>query len=152
MAKQHLSLKQVERALRAAHGNVTKAALVLGITSQGVRYRIGRTPRLQALQAELVEEELDLHEDKLRSLGFDADNVTALLAFLNAYGKARGYGRQTVTAQLEHEHRHQHTHEHHVLIEQMQNELLDRINRHVLARSEPAMIGNGRNGANGSDN
>jgi aryl carrier-like protein len=72
--------------------------------------RIQRSEALQKLMAELLEEELDLHEGKLRELGFDSNNVTALLAFLNARGKHRGYGQQRFEVKGEFGHKHDHVH------------------------------------------
>ena len=81
-------------------------------TRSAVYDRIQRSPELQKLQDELLEEELDLHEGKIRQLGFEKDNTTALLAFLNAKGRERGYGRYGVEVKGEFEHRHKHAHLH----------------------------------------
>lgn len=107
-----LKIPQIEMALRAARGNVMLASLALNRTRTSIYQRIQRSEKLQQLQNDLLEEELDLHEGKLRQLGFDKDNVTAVLAFLNAKGRQRGYGRQglEVSGEIDHKHRHDHFH------------------------------------------
>jgi hypothetical protein len=107
---QYLKIKQIEAALRAARGNVMYASEMLNRTRAAIYDRISKSEHLQKVQQELLEEELDLHEGKLRTLGFDKDNVTALLAFLNARGKERGYGRQNVEVKGDVGHKHEHTH------------------------------------------
>jgi hypothetical protein len=107
----HLSIAQIERAMRLARGNITLVARALERSRAGIYKRISDSPHLQQVKEDILEEEIDLREGKLRTMGFDQNNVTALLAWLNANAKHRGYGRQNldVRGSLEHDHKHVHT-------------------------------------------
>ena len=87
--------QDVAAAMRAAFGNLKRAAELLNCTRDNVYKWIRRTPALQQLQSELLEEEKDEHEWQLRDLGMNNGNITAILAFLNAKAGDRGYGRSS---------------------------------------------------------
>lgn len=103
--KQLLNLKVVENALRKARGNCTVAAEYLGVTRNAVYCWITRCPELKELKEELLEEELDIHENIVRDMAVNQRHPTMILAFLNAYGKHRGWGRHArdVTKTVTHE-------------------------------------------------
>lgn len=88
--KRHYTVKQIETALREAHGFLSVAAERLGCTYHTVRNYINRYKSLQNLMEEINERELDFSENKLLSQ-IKEGNTTAIIFHLKCKGKSRGY-------------------------------------------------------------
>jgi hypothetical protein len=91
--QRNLPLDVIKTALRASRGGVLTAAERLGVSRAALYYRISTNPELQKLQSELMEEQIDEHEDALRHLALEELHPTAILSFLNAKARPRGWGR-----------------------------------------------------------
>ncbi len=80
--------------------------------AQTIWEMVQRSPELQKLCEEIMEESKDDWEAKLHELGMDKNNVIAVLASLNAKARDRGYARHTtdvsVAGTVEHRHLHMH--------------------------------------------
>lgn len=85
-----LTAEQIEQAIRAKHGNITRAAEGLGVSRVAIYKRVKANKRLQAVLVEARESLADLAEDKLREL-IEQGNVTAIIFALKTVGKERGY-------------------------------------------------------------
>src|SRR5687767_10462324 len=80
-------------ALTKSRGNLTTTAELLGVNRRTVARTIERYPALQQLCADLLEEELTLHEGVLRKLAIEKEQTVPILAFLNNKGRHRLWGR-----------------------------------------------------------
>jgi hypothetical protein len=87
---EHLTVKQVEKALKEAKGYLSIAAERLGCTYQTVRNYINRHQTLQDVLDAINEKQLDLSENKLISQ-INEGNTTAIIFHLKCKGKKRGY-------------------------------------------------------------
>ncbi len=90
MAKKKFKVSQVAEALRNSGGIYTGAAQQLNCVTSTITNYVNRSPKLQALLAELEEQHLDLAETKLIRLMLDGDK-TAIIFYLKTKGKGRGY-------------------------------------------------------------
>lgn len=88
--REKFSVEQVEKALRAAAGNQSKAAEMLKTNRSTVHGYVARYPNLRDAIAEAREETLDLAEDRLIVKIRDG-NMAAIIFFLKTQGKSRGY-------------------------------------------------------------
>ena len=103
-------------------------------------------PDLQELVTQLNETKLDTLEDKLYALGVEKDNVTAIVAMLNAHGKGRGYsyGRaDSVAVSGVVEHRHLHLHKSGGPLQDLTDDEL----RQRISERRAALAAEGRNAA-----
>lgn len=88
---------QVEAALRRNFGNITYAAMELGITRTAVSMRVRGSERLQAAKAEIEETILDLSEAGMVQGLIERDGPM-IRYHLDRKGRARGYApRQELT-------------------------------------------------------
>jgi hypothetical protein len=90
MATRKFTNDQIEAALRAAAGIVSGAAVKLGCTPRTIRNYLDRSEQLREVEAEIVDQNLDLAETKLLTAIRDG-NLTAVIFYLKTKGKARGY-------------------------------------------------------------
>ncbi len=90
MATEKFTPEQVEAALRASAGIRSAAAVKLGCATSTITNYIDRHTVLRAVDAEIVEQNLDLAETKLLTAIRDG-NLTAVIFYLKTKGKARGY-------------------------------------------------------------
>lgn len=91
------TIKQAADAIWKAHGNVTKAAKLLGVSRTALSGRIGRHQTLKKAKREASDSLLDLAEDALWSLVADK-NLGAVCFALKCQGKERGWvERQEIT-------------------------------------------------------
>jgi hypothetical protein len=90
MATPKFTDEHIEAALRASAGIVSAAAVKLGCTTRTVRNYLDRSEALRAIEAEILEQNLDLAETKLLTAIRDG-NLTAVIFYLKTKGKARGY-------------------------------------------------------------
>jgi hypothetical protein len=90
MATTKFTPEQVEAALRAAAGIRSAAARMLGCAPSTIGNYLGRYSALREIEAEILEQNLDLAETKLLSAIRDG-NLTAVIFYLKTKGKARGY-------------------------------------------------------------
>jgi hypothetical protein len=90
MANPKFTDEQVETALRASAGIISAAAVKLGCTSRTVRNYLDRSEQLREVEAEILDQNLDLAETKLLTAIRDG-NLTAVIFYLKTKGKARGY-------------------------------------------------------------
>lgn len=91
---EHLTVKQVETALKEAKGYLSIAADRLGCAYQTVRNYINRHQTLQAVLEAINERQVDLSENKLISQ-INEGNTTAIIFHLKCKGKKRGYVEKT---------------------------------------------------------
>ena len=90
MATERFTPEQIETALRASAGIRSAAAMKLGCAPSTITNYIDRHPSLRLVEAEIVNQNLDLAETKL--LGAIRDgNLTAVIFYLKTKGKTRGY-------------------------------------------------------------
>jgi hypothetical protein len=90
MATERFTPEQVEAALRVSAGIRSAAAVKLGCSPSTVSNYIARHPALREVEAEILDQNLDLAETKLLTAIRDG-NLTAVIFFLKTKGKARGY-------------------------------------------------------------
>src|SRR5580693_3731296 len=90
MANPKFTHDQIEAALRASAGILSAAALKLGCTTRTIRNYLDRSEQLREVEAEIVDQNLDLAETKLLTAIRDG-NLTAVIFYLKTKGKARGY-------------------------------------------------------------
>jgi len=88
--REKYTLEQVEAALRAANGNQSKAAEMLGTNRSTINGYIKRYEYLRDVIAETKESNLDIAEDKLLERVKEG-NIAAIIFFLKTQGKSRGY-------------------------------------------------------------
>lgn len=84
----------VSRALVAAMGRVSYAAIILGLTPETLRGRIRKSETLMSLQEEIREFRLDIAEEKLDKRVM-MDRWPAIQFVLETQGKNRGYTKRT---------------------------------------------------------
>lgn len=97
MAQQRgITVEQIAVALKAKAGNVTEAAKALGISRQGLYYRINDSPTLQRVLQDTREELVDIAELALRRAVVEG-NMTAIIWTLKASpaAKARGWSERS---------------------------------------------------------
>ncbi len=87
--------RRLAEALRQTGGNMAAAGRLLGLTRQSVYEMVSKSPELQQVCREVLEETNDEMEAKLRELAIQKGNVVAVLATLNAKARDRGYARHT---------------------------------------------------------
>lgn len=88
--REKFPLEQVEAALRASHGNQSKAAEMLGTSRSTINGYVRRHPELADAIDEVREVNLDIAEDALfRKI--KEGNMAAIIFFLKTQGKSRGY-------------------------------------------------------------
>ena len=85
-----LSIKEIDKGLRATGGFTTYAAKKLGVTYQAIHARIKRSPYLQRTLLEIRESYLDLTEHALIQK-IKSEDLGAICFFLKCKGKERGY-------------------------------------------------------------
>ena len=90
--KRYATDVQVIQALMDTGGHIAKAAKILGYTGQSLRQIICQNPLLRDAKNEIRERKLDDAESKLDEHIYDKDSLPALLEYLKATGKSRGYG------------------------------------------------------------
>jgi len=84
----------LSRALVAAGGKVSYAAIILGITPNSLRQKIRENEELVSLQKEIQEFRLDIAESRLDGRVL-ADKWPAVQFALETQGKNRGYTKRT---------------------------------------------------------
>lgn len=84
------TIAQVGDALDKANGINADAARILGLSRQAVSDYIKKSKKLQARKAAIVQERLDLAENKLHALIEQADGPS-IRFYLKTQGKDRGY-------------------------------------------------------------
>lgn len=95
----------VIKALLKSNGNIAAAARALGYEPSYLRVRICSNPLLRDAKNEIRESKLDLAEDKLDDHIYSKESLPALLEYLKAVGKHRGYGSSidvNLAAQVNH--------------------------------------------------
>lgn len=93
--------EQVMQALEKTNGHIANAARLLDYKPGYLRNRISDTPELTKFKNELIERRLDDAEDKLQEHIYDRNNLQALVEYLKAVGRRRGYGSATIDMNLE---------------------------------------------------
>jgi beta-phosphoglucomutase-like phosphatase (HAD superfamily) len=92
--------EEIIRALEKTRGHIADAARLLGYTPGTLRKKICETPELRQAKEEIVETRLDDAEQKLQQHIYEKDNVQALLEYLKAVGRRRGYGNAPIDVNL----------------------------------------------------
>jgi hypothetical protein len=90
MATEKFTPDQVEAALRMSAGIRSGAAVKLNCSPSTISNYIDRHPALREVEAEILDQNLDLAETKLLTAIRDG-NLTAVIFYLKTKGKARGY-------------------------------------------------------------
>jgi hypothetical protein len=90
MKTERFSVEQIEAALRASAGIRSAAAVKLGCSPTTIANYLERYPALREVEAEILDQNLDLAETKLLTAIRDG-NLTAVIFYLKTKGKARGY-------------------------------------------------------------
>ena len=90
MAAEKATIPQCVDALFKAHGNISKAAKLIGCTRGSLSGRIQRHKKLKTAHTESKEQLLDLAEDSLLEL-IKEKNLGAVCFALKCQGKARGW-------------------------------------------------------------
>jgi predicted transcriptional regulator len=123
-------LERMRQALIEARGNQLGAATLLGLTRQAVNNRVKKHATLQETLRMIEEEEKDKFEALVKDMAFEDKHPTMVLAWLNAKGRDRGWGRygMEIRGQIDHDH----FHDHRVVIEDMREEMLREIEGHVI--------------------
>jgi hypothetical protein len=85
-----VSDSQIEKALDATGGFVSKAAKKLNVTRQCVNNRVNKNPKLKEKLMDIRESHIDFAEDKLIE-AIRNNNLAAIIFFLKCQGKGRGY-------------------------------------------------------------
>jgi hypothetical protein len=148
-------------ALRQAGGNMAAAGRLLGIARATVCVRVQRSPELQRVCHEVLEENKDRWEQKLEELGMEKDSVVAVLAKLNCYARDRGYNRTQTDVMVSGDIRHHHVHSTRLvhidtadldrLISAKRAVLADNDSRLLEGRAERVRIGRETGGEDGED-
>ena len=102
--KERYTVKQVAEALRNAAGLKVLAAKQLGCVPTTISNYISRHDELKEVEAQCVENQLDIAESKLFQ-HIEDGNIPALLFYLKCKGKARGYVERDQGISLEAFHR-----------------------------------------------
>jgi hypothetical protein len=102
MAILKFSPEIVEAALRASAGIRSAAAAKLGCSVSTISNYIARYARLRAVEAEIVEQNLDLAETKLL-MAIREGRLPAVIFYLKTKGKGRGYTEREALAPAEEE-------------------------------------------------
>ena len=92
--KEHFTVEQVEKALRASGGFISSAAKKLNCNWSTINNYIKRYKQLQKVLEEISESSLDFSESKLLSQ-INEGNTTAIIFHLKCKGKKRGYVERT---------------------------------------------------------
>jgi hypothetical protein len=87
----HIEDAEIIKALAAENGFIGAAAKRLGCCRWTVTNRINNDATVKEAYRQIVEERVDVAENKLMEL-VNAGNVKAVLFLLRAKGKQRGYG------------------------------------------------------------
>jgi hypothetical protein len=90
MASPKYTVEQIEAGLRAAAGIISAAAVKLNCTPRTIRNYLDKYPELREVEAEILDQNLDLAETKLLTAIRDG-NLTAVIFYLKTKGKPRGY-------------------------------------------------------------
>jgi len=98
--KPKCSHEEIIAALEKTRGHIADAARLLGYTPGTLRKKICETPELRQAKEEIVETRLDDAERKLQQHIYEKDNVQALLEYLKAVGRRRGYGNAPIDVNL----------------------------------------------------
>jgi hypothetical protein len=88
--------EEIILALEKTRGHIANAARLLGYHPGTLRKKICENPELRQAKEEIIETRLDDAEQKLQQHIYDKDNVQALLEYLKAVGRRRGYGSATI--------------------------------------------------------
>lgn len=88
--------EEIMNAIEAHRGNISAAARVLGYTRPALSNRISNTPELAEHLAHVRETSVDHAESLLWVHIEQKENLQALLEYLKAQGKKRGYGNQSI--------------------------------------------------------
>lgn len=96
MSKSGHTIESIEAELRKTKGMVAIAARQLGLTRQGLYFRINRSARLQQLLQEEREVVTDSAELKLYQAIMNGDMI-AVKYYLSTQGRTRGYVIRTET-------------------------------------------------------
>jgi beta-phosphoglucomutase-like phosphatase (HAD superfamily) len=99
--KSYASDVEIIAALLETKGHIARAARKLGYTPGSLRDKISKSPLLKDAKNEIREQKLDDAEQKLDQHIYEKDNLQALLEYLKAAGKQRGYGSQSIDMHLE---------------------------------------------------
>lgn len=91
--KSQTSLEDIELALRAHKGYISRAARALNMTPEGIRKRVRNTPSLKQVLYEIREEDLDNVESKLDQQ-INQGNMTAIIWTLKCRGRHRGWNER----------------------------------------------------------
>lgn len=86
--------EEIVKALFKTGGNIAAAARILGYSPPVLRKKIAQNPELRAAKNELRDQALDQAEAKLQEHIYEKDSLPALLEYLKAIGKTRGWGHQ----------------------------------------------------------
>lgn len=90
-----LTIKQIEEALRANGGFVSKTAIALNVTQSNIYDRIKKSKELQKVKLEIDESFLDLAENQLIKK-IKMKDLGAICFYLKCKGKGRGYVEKPV--------------------------------------------------------
>lgn len=99
--KPYASDVEIISALLRHKGHIAKAAKDLGYKATSLRQIICRNPMLREAKNEIREQKLDDAEEKLDEHIYEKNSLQALLEYLKAAGKQRGYGSQSIDMQIE---------------------------------------------------
>jgi hypothetical protein len=90
--KKYATDVEIIQALMDTNGHIAKAAKILGYKSHSLRSIVCNNPLLRDAKNEIRDRKLDDAEEKLDEHIYDKDSLPALLEYLKAVGKGRGYG------------------------------------------------------------
>lgn len=85
------TVEQLAQAIRATAGNVSEAAVGLGMSRFGLQKRIAKSAELSQILADERESIVDLAESGLRKRIKEGD-TTAMIFTLKTQGRKRGWG------------------------------------------------------------
>lgn len=88
-----MSVKQIEKALRASRGLQTEAAKILGCSQSNVSLRIKASPHLQKVLEEIDDRLVDIATNVVWE-NLKQDNLTAAIFTLKYKGARRGWAEQ----------------------------------------------------------
>jgi len=87
---------QIMQVVEECKGNVSKAADHLGYNRKYLSTRIAKSEEMKIELVEIRERNVDRAEDKLEFHIYEKDSLPALLEYLKAQGKKRGYGSPSI--------------------------------------------------------